>query len=241
MLSACAADSPTQVDTLVSDAPVAYATGGNGPGVGTTKTAPGNGDNFEAYEDRFRHVREYTDGGETILRECQLNVVEDQDGTDWFNTKVGKTHISEINAYVMIHERRGGVWTPTHIGRAAWNFQRFSGDFGEISWNSRAQGLVAPLDPTLDAAFISDVAANLDPTDISGWPHDLRNVPLFPGGSGDPMITAILGRADDNGQLEGVTCDVQVHHPAFGGLLDIRRHDIEVGGGFPDKFKKWLP
>ena len=258
MLSACAGDSPTNVDTLASDAPVAYAKGGNGNGkgpgngngAGNAKTAPGNGDQFETYEDRFVHRRFYDDGGEQVLRECHLNVWEDQDGTDWFNTNVGKTHMSDLNGFLMVVERRGGVWAPTHVGRATWNFQRFSFESvdengfpirEEISWNSRSQGVVGPIDEVLDAAFIDEVARNTDANDISNLPFDLRNSPLFEGGVGEPMISAILGRADMEGTLEGATCDVQVHFPGFGGFLDIQHHEILVGGGFPGKFKKWIP
>ena len=140
----------------------------------------------------------------------------------------------------MIHEFRGGVWSPTHVGRATWNFQRWSTLEGnEISWNSRSDGMVGPLDPILDAAFISDMAYNTDPDDLSSWAHDLVNVPLYPGGSGGLAITQILGRADDLDQLEGVTCDVQATY--YTDFVWIQHQDIEVGGQFPGKFRNWLP
>lgn len=175
--------------------------------------------------DLFFHRRYFADEG--IVRECQINPLEDLDGNDRRTVqRSGASHTvaHELDGFVAIREARvasnpgnGPVdYETMWVGRATWSLSLWQAASGDItSVVSQVQGVVALIDPSDPPAGLTADQGSLTTVDLD---------PASPGNDID-VINSFLADADE---LQGVDCSLN-----FTVFNQLRINDVSFTKSYP--------
>ena len=271
-LAACSADvvtAPAQIDESLLVTASAKGGNANGNGNGNGRWTNGNANLGEVgiTEQRVYQIRYYPNADPTqpgIYRMCQLNPLEDADGSDWLRDS-GKIHQIEPDAFLLVKEFQAGFgdvdvgpdgivypknlalnyglpgsgeekWKLTFLGRAHWTYNAWLSGTGETSRTSSASGVVAPVDASLRAFAETPSNGETGEGGLLQFTRgiDLYNTPMMPGAPWAMRADSLLAATYRDAPQDLRFAVCDAHFYQFVLANDIETHETKIPGGYWD-------